>query len=604
MKVLSLFLFLQQFTPIFADEQNSTDPVRAFNGAKFSKLTLPIKFTSEYDYYTVMGTLDGKWEHSQRPYRLLQASVNADSGLSKVGLFATDATEDGFTLLTEFEGPNFEGADQAMYYKGKYYFIFGSGDLWISDGTPEGTSILKEIIPDGVTWPGAFDANERFTIFKDKIYFVLDEDGYSSWEAIKTHQLWKSDGTKEGTVMVEEWTGGEVQELSNFDEKYLLLSVRDQDTLFATDGVNPIKELTADAENIVLNPITVPSVNGKAIFRADDGIWSTQGTLSTTSRFSTLPADRGFGNFSYFGKIFFPIEDFWFTTDGTQDGTKPINISNPMEGIEYRSFQQDTGISGYGVLSAFNGTTYILDELPNGLPSIFSTGSDEGDPAYMYSTDGTGSGTKLVKKFENFKLRGAPVLENKRQLLASSTEIWITDGTFDGTKKVFEKVESNDYLWKGLGVFCDGSILLDIGDKELYRVEIEGAEGCQEDSEDDDNLGLIIGLSVGGVVFICLIAGVVFYCIKRKSNANQSNQKSEEVGELPQPPTEIPQGTDKSDEVSPVPQPPTETPQAIGDEAVVSEIRIEEETMSDGKVKTTKTTTFADGTIQRNITFR
>ena len=77
-----------------------------------------------------------------------------------------------------------------------YYAFFSASDsdhgeeLWVTDGTPEGTRMVKDINPGVAT----SDVN-YLTRFNDKVVFSADngEDGY---------QLWISDGTEEGTRMV------------------------------------------------------------------------------------------------------------------------------------------------------------------------------------------------------------------------------------------------------------------------------------------------------------------------------------------------------------------------------------------------------------------
>ena len=70
-----------------------------------------------------------------------------------------------------------------------YYAFFSASDsdhgeeLWVTDGTPEGTRMVKDINPGVAT----SDVN-YLTRFNDKVVFSADngEDGY---------QLWISDGT-------------------------------------------------------------------------------------------------------------------------------------------------------------------------------------------------------------------------------------------------------------------------------------------------------------------------------------------------------------------------------------------------------------------------
>jgi len=72
-------------------------------------------------------------------------------------------------------------------------FFGGSGNLWKSDGSEDGTVVVKNISP----WIG-YSVDERISnpIAINGVLFLAADD----W----THgtELWKSDGTEAGTVMV------------------------------------------------------------------------------------------------------------------------------------------------------------------------------------------------------------------------------------------------------------------------------------------------------------------------------------------------------------------------------------------------------------------
>ena len=77
---------------------------------------------------------------------------------------------------------------------GRLYFAASRTDsgseLWVTDGTPAGTRLLRDIAP-GVSssWP------RKLTVVGERIYFGAD-DGVSGRE------LWSTDGTAAGTTRV------------------------------------------------------------------------------------------------------------------------------------------------------------------------------------------------------------------------------------------------------------------------------------------------------------------------------------------------------------------------------------------------------------------
>ncbi|MCP9787052.1 ELWxxDGT repeat protein, partial [Cyanobium sp. N5-Cardenillas] len=134
---------------------------------------------------------------------------------------------------------------------GKAVFIANDGvsgsELWISDGTPSGTKILKDIQPGGINSNGALGAGAGI-LFNGELYFR----GTTTAEGA---ELWKTDGTEAGTVLVADINPGTGS--SNVD------------FLFST------------------------ILNGRLYFRATtpgEGLelWSTDGTTSGTSRVADI----------------------------------------------------------------------------------------------------------------------------------------------------------------------------------------------------------------------------------------------------------------------------------------------------------------------------
>ena len=67
-------------------------------------------------------------------------------------------------------------------------------EIYRSDGTEEGTYILKDINPGG----GSNSSRPfEFKVIYDHLFFIAAEDGVN-------YQLWKTDGTTEYTSLVED----------------------------------------------------------------------------------------------------------------------------------------------------------------------------------------------------------------------------------------------------------------------------------------------------------------------------------------------------------------------------------------------------------------
>ncbi|PZU80029.1 MAG: hypothetical protein DI529_16965 [Chryseobacterium sp.] len=109
----------------------------------------------------------------------------------------TDGTEAGTSIVKDINisGPTAgSGPQNFIEYKGKVYFSASNGlengaELWVTDGTEQGTMMVKDIVPGAsASFP------EKMMVYKDKLYFFITNNSVK--------QLWESDGTEAGTKML------------------------------------------------------------------------------------------------------------------------------------------------------------------------------------------------------------------------------------------------------------------------------------------------------------------------------------------------------------------------------------------------------------------
>jgi len=265
---------------------------------------------------------------------------------STFGTPATTIKLDGQSGFSKFFPSEAVNAGGYIYYA--YSNIPSNGELWKSDGTAAGTVMVKEIRPGSF---GSFPAN-MFNI-NGIVYFTAD-DGTNG------NELWKSDGTAAGTVLVK--------------------NIR--------PGAFPS------------NPSQFINFNGLLFFTANNGI-------------------NGI--------------ELW-KSDGTDAGTVLVKDIAP------------------GDVSSFNnvgggGTPNYLTVVGNELFFLAFSSSEVGRE--LWKTDGSEAGTKLVKDIiTTFSLSGNPrfltAVGNKLFFVAddfdfgTNDELWISDGTTSGTFKVKE----------------------------------------------------------------------------------------------------------------------------------------------------------------------
>jgi ELWxxDGT repeat protein len=228
-------------------------------------------------------------------------------------------------------------------YNGAVYFSATDGangnsisgnELWKTDGTGGGTVLVKDI------YAGAFNSSSPagFTVFNGNIFFAAT-DGNG-------RELWKSDGTNSGTLMIKDIVAGPV-------------------------GANPSNLIIFGGE---LYFTTVVSGYGYQL-------WKTDGTEAGTVMVEDIsPGTLGIapGNFSVFnGGLYFTAAnsdgyEIWIS-DGTETGTRMLKDINSGPG---NSFPSD--------LRVFNDALYFF--------------ADDGFKGLeLWKTDGTENGTLLVK---------------------------------------------------------------------------------------------------------------------------------------------------------------------------------------------------------------
>src|SRR5262249_61877943 len=160
-------------------------------------------------------------------------------------------------------------------------------ELWKSDGTPEGTVLVKDINP------GSGDAYPcELTDLDGTLYFVAAEQMKASGYPDGT--LWKSDGTEAGTVLVKDLNpGGEISLsfLTNVGGT-LYFSANDcltHDALWKSDGTTAGTVLVKDGFGLrALSELT--AVNGMLFFNHCGSLWKSDGTTAGTVFLKAFPS--------------------------------------------------------------------------------------------------------------------------------------------------------------------------------------------------------------------------------------------------------------------------------------------------------------------------
>jgi len=355
----------------------------------------------------------------------------------KVDLWVTDGTPEGTRQIGRF--PAGLGSLGNRVFFGRVRSVNAS-ELWTTDGTPEGS---RRVATLQTSAPGS---GPSFAPLGDgAMILAYPTDG-------DFQTLWRSDGTPEGTVPVTQtaipWTFGvaQVGNLAIFTAEHLELpdTVQTfQDTVWRTDG-------TASG--------TFPAVSFKAGVQVQYPTAWNGAYLFVVRGPRTRPGPDGAAE-----------ECAFWTTDGTQRGTRRM-LARP---------------AGVGCPAAL---------FPFGSRFLFVARVEGSSALQVFSSDGTTAGTRQLSSITDpqlqptgFTAAGGAVFFELVQMETSNSEIWRTDGTPAGTRLLVPGPS-----WPGQPVASQGSLYLtsrvEIG-AHLWRVPLDGGAPVPlTDAFNPDNL--------------------------------------------------------------------------------------------------------------------
>lgn len=343
----------------------------------------------------------------------------ANDGTGTIKVFKSDGTSAGTSSLCLSSSANQNFTD----VNGTMFFVNGQ-ELWKSDGTIAGTILVKDINPG---LPGSMYDSFNYLYNVNGTLFFRADNGTNGYE------LWKSDGTNAGTVLVKDMNpgtgdgfGGNGVVINN-DFYFVGNNGVNGLELWKSDGTTAgtimLKDINATGAS---SPLLFTNVNGTLFFTADNGtngreIWKSDGTTLGTVMVKDLnhivPPSRLMNmNGTLFFQGFEGVtgKELW-KSDGTDPGTVIVKDLNP--GNSYSTPVELTAI----------GTTLFMQ-------TDFSLGKE------LWKTDGTDPGTVLVKDINPSAGSDPTYLTNVNGTLyftandgTNGFEIWKSDGTTAGT---------------------------------------------------------------------------------------------------------------------------------------------------------------------------
>jgi ELWxxDGT repeat protein len=382
--------------------------------------------------------------------RLLGAVLVAVSLLAVLAIGAAPALARTSAVMVKDINPGagFSYPNSLVNLNGTALFFANDGvhgyELWKSDGTPSGTTLVKDINPG---------PDLRFITcgFGDPLVAVNGDVFFAADDGVHGCELWRSDGTATGTSFVAD--------------------------------INP-----GPANS---SPDALMDFNGTLFFSADDGVhgrepWRSDGSSATTRLvYDVVPGpderSSGFGNALAVGDTLFFIarnydgdsEQLW-RTDGTAAGTAFITRTFCAEcdgGTGFLGSIDGVAMLMSGgccrVLLRSDGTpegTYRLDDSSFWTWAFFKRAlyyfdgpyGDFGDAgaAALRRSDGTIEGTSVLLDFMGSGdccgapgPSGATVLDGRLLFFLTTVyspppryvlSLWTSDGTAGGTRRLFD----------------------------------------------------------------------------------------------------------------------------------------------------------------------
>jgi len=400
-------------------------------------------------------------------------------------------------------------------------------ELWICDGTAAGTRLVKDIYPGDydpmwamapTPWP------KELTVLNGQVLFSVQSPEYGE-------ELWRSDGTEEGTVLVADLDPGASHSYPRYLTvvgDYLFFQANDDSDpseLWRTDGTTagtvlvgefPHEGKGGDPYIRALTPM-----GGQLYFQTGETmstamkLWKTDGTAAGTVMLYDGPFDEPSEDPSRFYYIhYMPMLPLG------NELVFAMNITDYTEGLMEDRLMKTDGTPGSTstimTLAGLPWSTYsvVVDHRGFAWCQNMSTGWE------LWTTDGTEAGTSVVNG--NVDLLLGSNISSTRVLNGIvyfsahdglyeglyGTELWRTDGTEAGTYPVKDIREGSVGSGVNNMVILDGMLYFTADDG------IHGNELWQSDGTEEGTVlacEMVPGPDGAAVRYPCVVGDNIFF---------------------------------------------------------------------------------------------
>jgi ELWxxDGT repeat protein len=379
--------------------------------------------------------------------KVLLAACEGGSG----SLWASDGTPAGTVPLPETEGL----CDPFLFFTffhpaGSFALFDLKGRIWRTDGTPAGTAPLVDL-PVGVPFI------RTSAPLGDGLFFLLDPE---TFPPVPTQEwsFWTSDGTPAGTRTAFRFHFGGTPSPFAAVGGLIFFEAQSPESPFPiqiwrTDGTEegtlPLLDEAGEGR------LEIAQLGGKIYFVANARgaagreLWSTDGTAGGTA--PVLPVAEGerprnpTSLISFQGALYFLAKTGLWRSDGTAAGTRLLRAFAPLADGEPPSrltpaggqlfFRADDGVRGAELWKTDGtpeGTALVRDIVPGPRTShpgeltaaggrVYFGALDDEHGYELWQSDGTAAGTQLVQD-----ILPGPASSNPQQLTAAEGTLYFT----------------------------------------------------------------------------------------------------------------------------------------------------------------------------------
>nr|HMT30282.1 T9SS type A sorting domain-containing protein [Bacteroidia bacterium] len=407
-------------------------------------------------------------------------------------LWKSDGTDAGTVMVKDIY-PGIDGSYPQDFYdiNGTLYFTArnpaNGRELWKSDGTNGGTQMVKDIISGSV---GGFSTSAQFGYYTHpfavvwqhggSFYFTANNNASGPGGSTDDIELWRSDGTDGGTVMVKDiYSGIDGSYPQDFYDinGTLFFTARNPTygrELWKTDGTNGGTQIVKD---IISGSVGGFSTSGQFGYYTHpfSVVWQNGGTFYFTAN----------NNASGPGGSTDDVE-LW-KSDGTDggtimvkdiypgiDGSYPADFKIMNSTLYFTAYNNTSGRELWRTDGSNGGTTLVAD-IMSGNVGGFQTASQYAYNAWPFSV-----GFNIGSDFY-FTANDYATVPNGGTY-DNNIELWKSDGTPGGTSKVIEIYSSTTngsypmYFTNRLGkIFF--TALNDVNGRELWVIDYPVSDG-------------------------------------------------------------------------------------------------------------------------------